>query len=89
VSGDIQLESTHQVVTVVADVVAVVVLAVLVGRLAELVPAASIGVMTTITTRPSLRTERIMAPATVAWGSRYGHVGPLVDVDLGERIVTV
>ncbi len=87
VSGDIQVESTHHVVVLLAAAV-VVDRGVLIGRLAELVLVASITVRVTTATRPSLRTVRIMAPATVARGSRYGHVGPLVDVDLGKRIVT-
>jgi hypothetical protein len=52
--GDIQVESTHQAVVLLAA-------AVVVGGLAELVPATTVRVMTTAATAPILRTERIMA----------------------------
>jgi len=48
VSGDIQLESTHQVVVLLAA-------AVVVGGLAELVPATTVRVMATAATAPILR----------------------------------
>jgi hypothetical protein len=46
--GDIQVESTHQVVVLLAA-------AVVVGGLAELVPATTVRVMTTAATATSLR----------------------------------
>jgi hypothetical protein len=65
VSGDIQLESTHQVVVLLA-------VAVVVGGLAELVPATTVRVMTTAPTTRSLRTERIMTPPVSSVVSRNG-----------------
>jgi hypothetical protein len=48
VRGDIQVESTHQVVVLLAA-------AVVVGGLAELVPATTVNVMATAATATSLR----------------------------------
>jgi hypothetical protein len=72
VSGDIQVESTHHVVVLLAAAV-VVDRGVLVGGLAELVPATTVRVMTTAATKPSLRTGHSYTTGAFRRAVGFGH----------------
>jgi hypothetical protein len=72
VSGEIQLESTHHVAALGAEAAEVVDLALLVAGLAELVPA-TVRVMTTAVTKPSLRTVGIYTTSPGRQGAGLGH----------------
>ena len=72
VSGDIQVESTHHVVVLLAAAV-VVDRGVLVGGLAELVPATTVRVMTTAATKPSLRTGHSYTTGACRRAVGFGH----------------
>jgi hypothetical protein len=78
--GDIQVESTHQVVVLLAA-------AVVVGGLAELVPATTVRVMTTAATAPILRTERIMALGKAGASPKQPQpVGAVTAGDTASRV---